>query len=126
MLKGAQVDPAKEFLNYLANPEVAADNMDATGYTSPLACDSIWELVNEWYAAEENETDVDVVDLSYYFGDNLESGKAEIRILKENRGRQFDAQFPEESVINRCAIMKDFGVDGNDKLNSIWNAFIAA
>lgn len=125
LTKNAQVEPAKEFLNYLANPEIGAKNMEATGYTSPLACDSIWELVNDWYAAEEGETEVDTVDLSYYFGENLTSGEAKINIAKENRGRQFDAQYPEESVINRCAIMKDFGTEGNDKLNEIWSAFLA-
>lgn len=134
MPKGANVEASKAFLNYLALPEVAASNMNYTGYTSPIAGQAIWDLCNEWYSldayANEDGTndytkeDCDTVDLSYFFEGTLDDGEeAKILIPTEERGRQFDAQYPSLEVITRCAIMKDFGAEGNDKLYNMWNNF---
>ena len=118
MPKGSNVEASKAFVNYLSLPEVASKNMETTGYTSPLACDAIWNLVNDLYAAEESEAEVDEVDLSYFFGEDHK-----IRVLTEERGRQFDAQYPDENTIARCAVMKDFGDEANEALYSIWGIF---
>ena len=44
---------AMAFLDYLSDPEIAAKNMDYTGYTSFIGGDSILELVREWYDVRE-------------------------------------------------------------------------
>ena len=44
-----QWELAHEFLNYLSDPEIAAKNMDFTGYTSFIAGGDILELVRDWY-----------------------------------------------------------------------------
>ena len=108
MPKGSQKELAEEFVNFISNPENAAKCMESVGYTSPVVGDEIWELVNDWYAADEDETETYEVDLNFYFGDSIEDA-ALINIPLENEGRQFDAQYPTEEVLNRCCIMKDFG-----------------
>ena len=42
-------DLAMAFLDFLCDPEIAAKNMDYTGYTSFIGGDSILELVRDWY-----------------------------------------------------------------------------
>ena len=119
MPKGANKELAEEFVNFISRPDNAALCMDEVGYTSPIVGDDIWELVNDWYAAEEGETDVYEVDLSFYFGNSIE-GEAKINIPNENKGRQFDAQYPTEDMLKRCCIMKDFG-DQQTKVEEMWN-----
>ncbi len=123
MPKGARKDVAEEFVNFISNPEIAALCMDSVGYTSPVVGEDIWELINEWYAADEG-VEYDTVDLSFFFGDSIE-GKAEINVPKEERGRQFDAQYPTLEALNRCCIMKDFG-DQQEKVEAMWSRVKAA
>ena len=119
MPKGANKTLAEEFVNFVSRPDNAALCMDEVGYTSPIVGEDIWEMINDWYAAEEGETDVYEVDLSFYFGDSIE-GEAKISIPNENKGRQFDAQYPTEDMLKRCCIMKDFG-DQQTKVEEMWN-----
>ena len=121
MPKGADTELAEDFLNFLCNPDTAARNMNFIGYTSCIAGDEIWQLVNEWYSVEEGEEGYEV-DLSYFFKgtiaeENLTNGKALITVYE--RGRQFDAQYPTEEVLLRCGVMKDFG-DQNSKVLLMW------
>ena len=46
---------AMAFLDFLSNPEIAAKNMDYTGYTSFIGGDSILELVRDWYDIRTDE-----------------------------------------------------------------------
>ena len=119
MPKGANKTLAEEFVNFVSRPDNAALCMDEVGYTSPIVGEDIWEMINDWYAAEEGETDVYEVDLSFYFGDSIE-GEAKISIPNENKGRQFDAQYPTEDMLKRCCIMKDFG-DQQTAVEEMWN-----
>ncbi len=114
MPKGAQVDVATEFVNFISRPEIAALNMDAVGYTSPIVGEEMWDLVNEWYAAEDDEEDVYEVDLSFYFGE-----EAKINIPTSEKGRQFDAQYPTEEVLKKCCMMNDFG-EQQTKVHDMW------
>ena len=114
MPKGAQVDIAEEFVNFVSSPDIAALNMDYVGYTSPIVGDAMWDLVNEWYAADEDETDTYEVDLSFYFGT-----EAKIEIPTSEKGRQFDAQYPTEEVLKKCCMMEDFGED-TEKVQEMW------
>ena len=118
MPKGANKELAEEFVNYICMPEVAANCMDAVGYTSPIVGDAMWDLVNEWYAADKDEEETYTVDLSFYFGDSID-GKAEIKIPTSEKGRQFDAQYPTEEMLNRCCVMKDFGSQ-TEKVEAMW------
>ena len=123
MPKGAQKDIAEEFVNFISSPEIAALNMDYVGYTSPIVGDKMWELVNDWYAAEETETDTYEVDLTFFFGQvKDETGAlvdATIEIPTSERGRQFDAQYPTEEVLKKCCMMEDFGED-TEKVQEMW------
>ena len=129
MPKGANKEASLMFLDFLADPEIAVMNMDAVGYTSPIAGQAIWDNLCDWYEADDDvaEEDCEEVDLSYFFEGTLDAGKeAKVMIAKEDRGRQFDAQYPTEEVITRCAIMRDFGKEGNDALYKMWNKFTAS
>ena len=117
MPKGANKEVAEEFLNFICTPKVAADCMKAVGYTSPIVGQEIWDMINEWYAADEGEESYKA-NLDFYFGDTID-GKAEIFVPVEEAGRQFDAQYPTEDVLKRCCMMKDFGAQ-QDKVDQMW------
>lgn len=121
MPKGANTELAQDFVNFLCLPEIAARNMGYIGYSTSIAGDAIFELVNDWYGVGEDE-EGEYADLSYFFGDTISSeyktdGKALVKVSE--RGRQFDAQFPSEEIINRCAIMEDFK-EMNDDVLAMW------
>lgn len=125
MPKGANTELAQDFVNYLCLPSVAARNMEFIGYTSVIAGDEIFDLVLDWYGDDEGEH---TVDLTYYFEGTLsdeylaEDGK--ILVQTDEIGRQFSAQYPEKSVVDRCFIMQDFG-DRNDAVLTMWSQFKA-
>ena len=83
---------------------------------APTPGEAIWELANEWYAVEGGESDE--VDLSYFFGDTID-GEAKINVPTEERGRQFDAQYPSFEQIKKCCIMQDFGSQ-TSKVEEMW------
>ena len=114
MPKGANKELAEEFVNFICAPENAALCMDAVGYTSPIVGDAMWEYVKETYEAGEDVEKTEEVDLSFYFGK-----EAKIQIDAEERGRQFDAQYPTEADLNRCCMMKDFGKQ-QEKVEKMW------
>ncbi len=114
MPKGSNKELAEEFVNFICAPENAVLCMDAVGYTSPIVGDAMWEYVQETYAAEEGTENTDEVDLSFYFGK-----EAKIKVDAEERGRQFDAQYPTEEALKRCCLMKDFG-DQQTKVEKMW------
>jgi len=63
------------------------------------------------------------VDLTYLFDGSVsddylnEDGK--VIVIVEERGRQFDTQYPDYETIQRCGIMEDFG-DRNDAVLAMW------
>ena len=117
MPKGSQTELAEEFVNFICSPEIAAQNMEAVGYTSPIVGEEIWDYVEETYAAEEGETETYSVDLSFYFGESVK--EATIDIALSEKGRQFDAQYPTEEALKRCCMMKDFG-EQQGKVEQMW------
>ena len=123
MPKGANVSLAQELMNFLCDPEIARQNMEAVGYTSAIAGPEMWELVNEWYTEEQTEETI-ANDISYFFKDSGivdEDGNDinEFIIYTSEPNRQLFAQYPDKETIERCAIMKDFGTQ-NDKVNEMW------
>ena len=123
MPKGANVELAQEFMNFLCNPVIAAQNMEYVGYTSAIAGQELWDLVADWYEAEDGEETTDY-DLTYFFKDTGivdENGNPieKFIIHTAEKNRQLYAQYPDETTINRCAVMKDFG-DQQDKVSQMW------
>ncbi len=114
MPKGANVEIAEEFVNFISSPEIAVLNMDYVGYTSPIVGDEVWDYVVDSYEAEETAEETYEVDLSFYFGK-----EAIIEIDSEEAGRQFDAQYPTEEVLKKCCMMNDFGAQ-QQKVEEMW------
>lgn len=134
MPKGANKELAQDFINFVSRPEIAARNMDVTGYTSAIVGNDIFDLVNEWYGASDDEEDVTLVDLTFFFGNSVfdeidENGETierltdgKVIIRTSELGRQFSTQYPNEEVLNRCGVMQDFG-DQNKKVLRMWMNF---
>lgn len=135
MPKGANKELAQEFINFLADPEIAQLNMSYIGYTSSIATDVMFENAVDWYGYTDEDVifdgdsyfvededgeliEVFPVDLGYFF-DNLEEYDNAI-IYTEELGRQFSTQYPTQDEINRCTIMKCFTDDETRSLNNMW------
>ena len=50
---------ALEFIEFLSEPEIAAQNMDYIGYTSFISCDEVFDLNSYWYGASEYNNDTE-------------------------------------------------------------------
>lgn len=121
MPKGANVELSQELMNFLCDPSIASQNMEYVGYTSAIAGQDMWDLVNEWYDDEEGTIEY---DLSYFFAntgivDELGNEVSEFIIHTSEENRQLYAQYPDEKTILRCAVMKDFAGQ-NDKVSEMW------
>ena len=101
--------------------------MEKIGYTSAIVGDEVMDMIVDWYGAEE-ESEGYPVDLTYLFTNSLsdsyytideETQEKRAIVYVEERGRQFDAQYPDEETIMRCGIMEDFG-DRNDAVIAMW------
>jgi spermidine/putrescine transport system substrate-binding protein len=92
---------ASYFLAYLCRPDVALRNMDISGYTSAVATP---EIVDAKIDTSISET----ANLSYFFGQG--NDKLHINSI----------QYPDSSVVSRCAIINDF-LDKNDKVLEMWS-----
>ena len=120
MPKGANVELAQDFVNFMCDPAIAAMNQDFIGYTSVIAGDDIFDLVLDWYDEEDGDITYDV---SYFFDgtlseDRLTDGKAIVRTSEMNR--QLMAQYPDMDTTYRCGVMEDFGAQ-NDKVLAAWS-----
>ncbi len=93
---------ASYFINFLCRPDIALRNMEASGYVSAVAAPEIMEAMIDttlnYYS-----------DLSYFFGPGADS----IQIDK--------IQYPDRSVVERCAMIRDFGDKTADVLE-IWSS----
>ena len=95
------VKAASYFIDYLCRPDVALLNMDAIGYVSAIATPEIME-------AKIDSTIEKVSDLSYFFGPGADS----IRINP--------VQYPDRKVVERCAMIRDFG-DRTELVLEMWS-----
>lgn len=92
---------ASYFINYLCKPEVALANMETTGYVSAIATPEILE--------EKTDTTLDTyVNLSYLFGPGHDSVQID------------PIQYPDSSVVARCAIIRDAG-DNTEAVLEMWS-----
>lgn len=95
------VKAASYFLDYLCRPDIALRNMDANGYVSAVATPEILE-------AKIDTTIEEYSDLSYFFG----PGNDSIRIDQ--------VQYPDRKVVERCAMIRDFG-DETELVLEMWS-----
>lgn len=120
MPKGANVELAQDFVDFLCRPEIAAMNMDYIGYTSVIAGDDIYDLAMENYNEEDGKYEH---DLSYFFEGTLSPDRytdGKVIIRTNELGRQLTTQYPSYEEVTRCGIMEDFG-DRNEKVLQMWS-----
>ena len=92
---------ASYFINFMCRPDIALRNMEESGYVSAIASPEILE--------EKSDSTLEyTTDLSYFFG----PGAEEVQV---NR-----VQYPDRSVVERCAMIRDFGDKTKDVLE-IWS-----
>ena len=116
MMKGANIDAATAFINFLSIPENAIRNMYYIGYTSCIGGAQVFDYVTETYGAEEYGDNSTTYDLSYFFGEN--------HILTttiEQTHRQLFAQYPDKDTIDRLVVMNYFDKKTNERANRMWN-----
>ncbi len=135
MPKGANKALAQDFVNFLSSPEIAISNMDYIGYVSPIAGDDIFEYVRETYElilpeeynalTEEEKAEYYEIDYSYYFGNISDEYKTDGKVIvyctSDQVGRQLTTQYPEQSVIDRCALMTALSRSELQALNAAWS-----
>lgn len=92
---------ASYFINFMCRPDIALRNMDYCGYVSSIATPEVLEA--------KIDTTLDYyADLSYFFGPDADS----IQINK--------IQYPDRKVVERCAMIRDFGDKTKDVLD-VWS-----
>lgn len=92
---------ASYFINYLCRPDIALRNMDEIGYVSAVATPEILE-------AQTDTTLQKYSDLSYFFGTGADSVQID------------PVQYPDKSVVERCAMIRDFG-DRTELVLEMWS-----
>lgn len=115
MMKGANVDAATMFVNFVSMPENVVRNMYYIGYTSCVGGEEVFSYVQETYGADETETNPVEYDLSVYFGEGHS-----ITTSIEQTTRQLFAQYPDEETLKRCCVMKYFPPEENNRANKLW------
>lgn len=96
------VKAASYFINYMCMPENAILNMEEIGYTSVIASPEILDAISDEEAYPET------LDLTYFFGEGAEAVHAN------------PVQYPDRSVIERCALMHDAG-EQTEAIVAMWN-----
>lgn len=94
-------EAAAYFINFLCRPDIALRNMEETGYVSSVAAPEILEAFTD-------STLEATVDASYFFGEGAEAVPLSV------------TQYPDRSIIGRCAMIRDFGEKTVDVLD-IWS-----
>ncbi len=127
------VEAATMFINFLSMPENAVRNMNYIGYTSCIGSSYVFEnFTLDYYSADEEETDVVLYDLNYYFNPNYDSTSEETKAATRDEKyifytypdqikRQLFAQYPDEESLSRCVAMDFFSYDANARANSMWS-----
>ena len=128
MPKGANVELAQKFIDFLSRPENAVANMNYIGYTSAVAGDAVYEEMVDWYdesaedtpGFDEDGNELVPYDLNYLFGGTGEYDDYVIYVSEESLSRQISAQYPTEEVIARSAVMQHFDNETNAAVNEMW------
>ena len=92
---------ARYFINFLCRSDIASRNMDEIGYVSAVGTQDLFEM-------QEDEESYSPIDVSYFFGEDADSVCLN------------PVQYPDISVIRRCAMMHDSG-DRTEQLLGMWS-----
>ena len=95
------VKAARYFINFLCRSDIASRNMDEIGYVSAVGTQDLFEM-------QEDEESYSPIDVSYFFGEDADSVCLN------------PVQYPDISVIRRCAMMHDSG-DRTEQLLGMWS-----
>ena len=128
MPKGANVELAQAFIDFLSRPENAVANMNYIGYTSAIAGNEVYEEMVDWYdesaegtpGLDEDGNELVPYDLNYFFGGTGDYSDYIIYVSEESLNRQISAQYPTEKVIVRSAVMQHFDNETNAAVNEMW------
>lgn len=94
------VKAATWFIDFMCRPDIAIRNMEETGYVSANGALEVLE--------SQIDEEYEPIDLSYFFGEEA-SAVCVNPVL-----------YPDQSVIDRCALEHDWGQD-TDKLLAMWS-----
>ncbi len=112
MMKGADVEAATAFINFLSMPQNVIRNMYYIGYTSCIATDEVFAYVQETYGDEEGDSEY---DLSYFFGT-----ESKLQTDSSQLSRQLFAQYPDTETIDRLVVMDYFDAETNKRATRKW------
>lgn len=107
----ADEEKALKFLEFISRQESAIRNMDYIGYSSCVAGDDIFNWLKE--SEEDGEY---TINLGYFFG----GSDSTYSITVENPHGYLATQYPDRTIIERCAIMDNFDVDTLSRINEMW------
>lgn len=122
-------DVARYFIDFMAQPKQAIQNMWSVGYTSSTASDEMLDYVYECYdvrgevGGTEAEEEGIPYDISYFFNGNLSdeySAIDKVAVLEAYSdcvGRDLSAQYPTQEELPHLCVMDDFGTQNEHVLN---------
>ena len=129
----AQYDLAEEFLKFMSTPEIAVQNCYCVGYTPGVAGDAMLDYMLDCYDLGEEDCselvegeDYVKYNLTYFYDGSVsddyydENHQIIIHADPATAKKELAAQYPEESILDRLAVMKDFGKEGNARLLDMW------
>ncbi|MBP9998023.1 MAG: ABC transporter substrate-binding protein [Bacteroidales bacterium] len=90
---------ATYWIDFMCRPDIAIRNMDVTGY---VAANGAYEVLES-----QMDEEYEPIDLTYFFGPQADSVCVN------------PALYPDQAVIDRCALEHDWGQD-TDKLLEMW------
>ena len=94
------VKAASYFIDFMCRPDIAIRNMEETGYVAANGAIEVLE--------SQIDDEYDPINLSYFFGEEADS----VRVNP--------VLYPDQAVIDRCALEHDWGQD-TDKLLAMWS-----
>lgn len=106
-------DAVYKFIDFISRQENAVANMEYIGYSSVVGGDTVFEYVKDSFNDEDGDIEV---DLTYFFGPGADRI---IKTTEDGYGRLM-AQYPEEHVVERCAVMSYFDEDASIRINNMW------
>ena len=94
------IKAASYFIDFMCRPDIAIRNMEETGYVSANGAREVLE--------SQIDEDCEPINLSYFFGPDADSVRVD------------PVLYPDQTVIDRCALEHDWGKD-TDKLLAMWS-----
>lgn len=125
MPKGADVELAQAFIDYIETPENAVLNMDFIGYTTSIATEEVMDYVMQTYGLYRGEPDCDgktATSLTYYSENLDENGEVidytlencELTVKTDEDGNEtyFISDGDEETEVFKVDLSYLFNVEG--------------